>query len=301
MPLPNLSLIELEQLVLDKCDSFVRLGIWPSSQQLNFRGWLGNYGDDVERTYALHLLNAFTYFNSELCGALAFGSVHSLSVSQSSEPRMSDALGAWEADLNRTVFVPVEGEKPNITDSGLMLAGMIRRRLGVSEEHFMPLDQLLEELASRRSQPSRVIFFDDFIGSGQQFLRLLTTPRVNRLPSDVLTAAGCEVYYCCFVATSYGLDAVKGGLPQVTVTPAHTIDQTHSVADPNSRVWPTDLKPGVDAFITDSTRRSGYPEAKRLGFHDLGLALAFEHTIPDSSLPLLWHSSATWTPLMRRA
>jgi len=302
MPLPNLCLTELELLVLDKCDSFVRLGVWPGSQLVNFRGWLANFTeDDLERTYALHLLNAFTFYNSELCAALAFGAVHSLSVTHASEAQMADAILAWEDSLKRTVFVPVEGERPNITDSGLMLAGMLRRRLGVSEDNFMPLDQLLQVLASGKHSFYRVVFFDDFIGSGQQFIKLLTTPRVNRFPSEVLSDAGCGVFYCCFVATVYGMASVKRELPEVTVIPAHSIDQTHSVVDPNSRIWPNELRSNVDDFITNATQRAGLSAADRLGFHDLGLALAFEHTIPDASLPLLWHSSPTWTPLMRRA
>jgi len=286
--------------VLEKCDSFVRLGVWPSSQQVNFRGWLGNFLTDEDQTYALHLLNSFTFYNTELCAALLLGSFLSLSVIHSHGQKMEDAIAAWAVDLDRTVFVPVEGERPNITDSGVMLAGMVRRRLGLPEDRIKSFDQLLEALASGRSGITRVVFFDDFIGSGQQFIRLLTTPRMANIPYEMILSSGCDILYCCFVATTYGVGNISAAVPLATVVPAHLIDETHSVAAPNSRVWPTEIKPGVDEFILRTSRRAGISDDERLGFHELGLALAFDHTIPDASLPILWHGTPNWQPLMRR-
>lgn len=236
MPLPNLDLHNLEEVVLEKCDSFVRLSVWPSSQQLNFRGWMENFPDDQDRTYALHLLNAFTFYNAELCSALLFGAIQSLSIPHSRLDKMDEALLAWDADLKRTIFVPIEGERPNITDSGIMLAGMVRRRLLIPEDRIKSFDQLLQAIVSGRSGITRVVFFDDFIGSGQQFIRLLLTPRLNNIPYNVILSAGCEIRYCCFVATSYGLRNIEGSVPEANVQPAHVIDETHSVVATNSRV-----------------------------------------------------------------
>jgi len=300
MPLPNLDLHNLEEVVLEKCDSFVRLSVWPSSQQLNFRGWIDNFSDDQDRTYALHLLNSFTFYNSELCSALLFGAIQSLSIPHSRLETMNESLLAWDADLRRTIFVPVEGEKPNITDSGIMLAGMVRRRLQIPEDRIKSFDQLLQAIAAGRSGITRVVFFDDFIGSGQQFIRLLLTPRMNNVPYDIILSAGCEIRYCCFVATAYGLRNIEGSLPDAKVQSSHVIDETHSVVAPNSRVWPNELRSGVDDFILRSSRRAGIPDHNRLGFHNLGLALAFDHTIPDASLPIFYNSTSDWIPLMRR-
>lgn len=301
MALPNLDLHNLEQVVLEKCDSFVRLNVWPPSDALNYRGWLGNFDDDRDRTYALHLLNAFTFYNSEMCAALLLGSIQSLSIKHSRLGTMKEAMAEWSDEINRTTFVPVEGERPNMTDSGTILAGVVRRRLQVPQNQFKPFDQVLLDVAQGRARPNRIVFFDDFIGSGQQFVTLMTKPRMSNIPYTLLTSAGCEIVYCCFVATTYGLENVALVAPLVQVLPAHIIDETHSVVAPDSRVWPSELRADVDDFVLRASRKAKIADDGRLGFHDLGLALAFEHTIPDASLPLFYSPDPAWHPLMRRS
>jgi hypothetical protein len=36
------------------------------------------------------------------------------------------------------------------------------------------------------------------------------------------------------------------------------------------------------------------------GFHKLGLALAFQHCVPDATLPLFYWEHNEWHPLIRR-
>ncbi len=179
MPLPNLDLYNLEEVVLDKCDSLVRLGVWPGSQHLNYRGWLANFEDDQDRTYALHLLNSFTFYNSELCAALLFGAVQSLSIPHSRLEQMGDAMSAWDSDLKRTIFVPVEGENPSITDSGTMLAGMVRRRLMISEDRIKSFDQLLGAIAGGRLQHSPGICAQEYALSKEKGLSHGDPPKVS--------------------------------------------------------------------------------------------------------------------------
>ena len=37
------------------------------------------------------------------------------------------------------------------------------------------------------------------------------------------------------------------------------------------------------------------------GFHDLGLTIAFEHSVPDATLPIFWADGSNWKPLYRRS
>lgn len=301
MPLPNMELDELQELVFESCDTFVQLNVWPSSEYLNFRGWIDNFHDTADRKYALHLLNSFTFYNEELCNELLFNSVQSLSIPHSHIDKMDIATTTWKFEINNTVFVPVEGENPNITDSGIYLAGQVRRRLSIPEEQIMTMNELIQKINKKDLLPKRVVFFDDFIGSGNQFITLLETARVGYIPYDMFQSVSCEIRYCCFIATTYGLDNIKQNMPTVRVHPANVIDCTYSVVDVNSRIWPDKLRLGVDEFIRRSSFRANIPADEHFGFHNLALALAFQHTIPDASLPLFYHESPNWTPLCRRS
>jgi hypothetical protein len=46
-------------------------------------------------------------------------------------------------------------------------------------------------------------------------------------------------------------------------------------------------------------QENGGPDDWR-GFHGLGLTVAFEHGIPDASLPIFFSERNGWKPLMRR-
>ena len=60
------------------------------------------------------------------------------------------------------------------------------------------------------------------------------------------------------------------------------------------------------AWIADASRRGGVPDTNGAqpgdwrGFAKLGLALAFEHGVPDATLPLFYWDGPGWEPLMRR-
>ena len=53
----------------------------------------------------------------------------------------------------------------------------------------------------------------------------------------------------------------------------------------------------VQAHVTDLYRRNGLPVKTR---HSLDLVVAFEHAIPNNSMPLLSIKTARWQPLFDR-
>jgi len=62
------------------------------------------------------------------------------------------------------------------------------------------------------------------------------------------------------------------------------------------------LAADMSDLLIEVTRRSGlrFCAAGPHGFHNLGLGVAFEHSVPDATLPVFWHSSDDWKPLRRR-
>jgi hypothetical protein len=67
--------------------------------------------------------------------------------------------------------------------------------------------------------------------------------------------------------------------------------------------WPEHLKTSATDWLYETSRRAGIVDGYThgwKGFHDLGLALAFDGSVPDATLPLFHWEEGSWTPLVRR-
>ena len=83
----------------------------------------------------------------------------------------------------------------------------------------------------------------------------------------------------------------------------HEIDERYSLVSPDSILWPDSLKADAMEFMRKASERAAIiPDCKFgwKGFHDLALAIAFGHGVPDATLPLFYWDRPDWHPLIRR-
>ncbi len=306
MPPAVLKIKTLEEIVLGKCKSFVTMGVWPAGEKLKPHKWLDNFLDS-EREHALYLLNSFTYYNMEMSMALLKGSFLSLSkYIQTGDMQRTDNL-KWAEIVNESVFVPVVGESPSITDSGVILAGNLRRDLLIPEEKILTVEKLYEKAYKNTlTNTKRVIFFDDFVGSGQQFKKMWNDDfekDTELLPCvrEQCSKLNLVAHYCGMIGTSYGMDNIRNSSPDVHLSFAHTLEPNASPLHSNSMTWPEHLRASGPEFILMASRRAGVPEKELKGFYNLGLALAFSFTIPDATLPIFRWDNGNWSPLMKKS
>lgn len=304
MPLATLDISALEQIVLGKCDSFVSMSVWPSGEKFRPRKWLTNFLPE-EKEHALYLLNAFTYYNLDISVALLKGSILSLSNISSSDT-ITEYLTKWDAFLKDAVFIPVTGEVRSITDSGNILAGNLRRDLLIPERDILTVDQLFDSMFNVFLRAKKhVIFFDDFVGSGQQFLTMWKDAFLKENISHSSVQQMCNnlgliPHYCAMIGTEYGVGRIRSMASDVDLNFAHILPASVSPLHQETNVWPDHLKASGPDFILNATRRAGVPESKLRGFHNLGLTLAFSFTIPDATLPLFSWNKNNWSPIMEK-
>jgi hypothetical protein len=74
----------------------------------------------------------------------------------------------------------------------------------------------------------------------------------------------------------------------------------YSCLDPETVLFPDHLIPGAKDFIETVSDRIGIPANKWFGFDELALAVAFSHSVPDATLPLIHWKDAEWIPLFPR-
>ena len=148
---------------------------------------------------------------------------------------------------------------------------------------------------------------DDFVGSGHQmgetWTGRVTMPDGEEWSfSRAARELGVMAIYTPLVCTTYGFENLKTDCPELSVRPAHFLDERYSLVHEDSIPWPEHRRATADDFLFEASTRAGIIDRmgdQFKGFHDLGLAFAFWHSVPDATLPLLYWEEE-WLPLIRR-
>jgi hypothetical protein len=305
----NVRILQVDRaFVLEKCNSFVDFQLWPIRSELDPEGWLGNF-TEAEQAHALHLLNAFIYFSHDLTRDIFLSSFQS--ISSSLRERNHDFVpvrDSWRNFCDNLVVTYITGEVPSPTDSGYIFARMARQFLGISQNRIFEPKEALRLLVEGQKRP--VLFVDDFVGTGQQFVatweRLYDVGQTAHSSFKLFAASqGGQFFSCPVLSTAHGAAEISRSCPQVKTIPGNILDPKYSALHPNSVVWPDSLRATGAAFIREASRRAGIPDKNGgvddwRGFNKQGLCVGFSHSIPDATLPLFYWNQNAWIPLRRK-
>src|SRR6185295_8963657 len=228
-------------LLLSKCRYFVETHLWPLETKLDPNAWLSNFLEE-EEPHALHLLNHFFYFSKPLVERLFVASITGLSSRVlSSKNAYVRARSEWRDFISSAYFVRVTGERPSDADSGFLFSRMARQELGILEAHIAGHEELLSYLLLDPDLP--VIFVDDFVGSGAQFITMwyrnypLPDGRVVSFEAHTKNTRRPALYYCPLICTSHGLGNITTNCRNVNVCPAHVVDDRYNALSAQSILW----------------------------------------------------------------
>jgi len=296
------------EFILAKCDYFAEARVWPLQQKLSASRWLDNF-EPADRNLAAHLLNGFLYFSEEMVDQMFGAAVQSLSSSVLElDLSFFQTQSAWRAFLDGAIVTYVTGERPNPTDSGLLFSRKARQVIGIDQSSITsPEDAVLRLMTDVERT---VIFVDDFVGSGNQFVDTWQRPtralgRADISFAKLSTVSRHRFFYCPLLCTDLGLQRIQRECPVVKVVPAHHVPRNYSALAPDSVIWPAHLLPEGVHFIQRYSTAAGIPDSPGTvddwrGFAGLGLTMAFAHSVPDATLPLFYWEKNGWAPLIRR-
>lgn len=294
-----------EEFVLNKCNFFVETHIWPLKNKLDPEGFLSNFSPQ-ERVYAVHLINSFMYYSDFLLDNLLISVIRGLSKFVLPKGLHHSArVTAWKHFLDNALFTFPTGENPSVTDSGHLFVRKVRDLLDIPESRIIEPLKALEWTLSDKAES--VIFVDDFVGSGIQFRdtwnRKYNINGTSKSFAD-LTANSTKFFYCPLFCTNFALRKTLNQFKQVVnFYPGHILEPEHSILAPDSIFWPDQLKNDAPRVLHDICTRIGLPDTdgKHVkdwkGFCKLGLGIAFEHCIPDASMPIFYTTENGWNPL----
>jgi hypothetical protein len=270
--------------------------------------WLDNFEPDEAGT-ALQLLNSFVFVSEALANQLFLAGFQNLSALR--RPKNASLLSVrsnWQHFFDRLIVTHVTGENPNPTDSGHIFARNARYELGFSETQIVEPAVAIKHLVAIPDRP--VLFVDDFVGSGQQFIatwrRQYTIGPGASASFQQLAARRNRsgFYYCTAVATEYGLDEIKKECPGVVLSPGNLLTDRYGCFAKDSLIWPEGTQQASVEIVRKASERAGILATGGTidwrGFHGLGLCLAFGHKTPDSTIPLFYWDQNGWQPLVRR-
>ena len=307
IPAPTIRLPRVTRLeVLSKCDFFIDVRLWPLLTELNPERWLSNFYPD-EMEHAVHLLQSFLYYSDEVTDALLKSAFQSLSkmVCGNADSYLA-MVTAWESFVDRAIVTHVTGENPRPTDSGYAFARKARQVLAIEDERIVSPEIAMQRVLLRRDP---VIFVDDFIGSGDQFIhtwhrQVLLSPGYKQTFHAIAELGIADFYYIPIVATRYGLKEIADSCKGANVLPAHVLSDEYSALHPLSALWPEHLRAAAFDFVKTASERACIPdmdgnEGDWRGFRKLGLALGFNHSVPDATLPIFTWELNGWKPLIQ--
>jgi hypothetical protein len=292
------------EMLLTKCDFLVEAQLWPTHRSLDFQGWLQNFEEDEMETAVL-LLSHFIYYSNDLTQHLFRYAISKLAA-QVCDFSLESAQDQWENFTRSVLVTHVTGEEPNPSDSGYHFSRMSRQFVGIEPSQIVTNEEAMERLYF--GDANAIIFVDDFVGSGKQFCETwdrthtFSYPQKHESFSTVAARSDGDflAFYCPVICTWKGLHAIRCRAPGVQVLAAHDIDESYSIFSKKCRFWPAEQSERIESDILKASKRAGIGSDWR-GFHDLGLTVAFEHCIPDATIPLFSHDSNTWVPLKKRS
>ncbi|MCG8050675.1 MAG: hypothetical protein JAZ15_05690 [Candidatus Thiodiazotropha endolucinida] len=289
--------------VLGKCNTLKQAGFWPTEPTIRPNAWLHNFEPEDQATAAI-LLDRFTYYNQKLTDALFLSSYHSIGDGLPKGPN-TPSLSELIRSLTNARITPITGEAPNPTDSGNLFCRKARQLLAIDDHIVVEPRAALDHARAGGT----IVFVDDFIGSGDQFLETWRRPYSRTEPSSFFNCHaqnGFTSIYLSLVSTDFGLNNIQRFAPNTAVCVSHILCkrstiQGMEISDQKRQKCIDFLEKYSARLQPRETYIASNPKYRAFGYKERGLLFGFEHSIPDATLPIFWSPGVgNWEPLIER-
>lgn len=285
-----------EEFGVSRFEILGRIAGWGTELADNARLWLQNF-DEADRVTAAALLDSFVYVDNSTVDAMSCAAIAALAPTICATSDYSQASERWRKFLSTTIVTFPTGEVPNSTDSGYAFQRRARQLMEIPQQHIV---EPREAIIHLRSNGGHVIFVDDLAGSGDQFIK--TWCRKYRLDDGCISFEDIEdqidAHFVPLFATHPGAAHIRARAASVNLLPVHQLRASHSALEPGSEIWNGQMRNDGIELVNRYSERLGIQTP--WGYKDLGLCIAFAHSVPDATLPLFYHEGDDWRPLVVR-
>lgn len=212
-------------------------------------------------------------------------------------------VDSWQTFLAETL-ISYPSEPNNPAGSGNIASRIVREEIGIPNSRLFVPEALVSHIVGSKKPPT-IVFVDDFAGTGLQFTdtwvrKHIVNGREYSFASLALDKKILRVYFTPAICTSSARRAILDLNPIIAVEPAHILPPQYSAKEWNTRLVPSNLTSKLDEFLRKYAPNAGYDAEHRYGVGECGLAISFEHSTPDNTLPVFNggpRKPSSWTPL----
>lgn len=279
---------------------YSQIGLWPSiPSEISPEQWLANFKTD-ERPFAESLLKSILYLNNRLTRRLFVSALHRISQTLGPSGGSFDGRKSlWTNFLNSVIVTMPAGTQANPSDSAHFFANWVKHDTPIAEQQIMTTSEARRVLSTEQRP---ILFVDDFAGTGRQFDTTWHDDSGGVPSFHGLKQSGSisNAIYAPVLATKQACDKIAQRCDGALVLPAQRLSNRYGALDPQTLLFPEHQLPGVETFIRSTSARAKIPEDQIFGVGGLALAVGFEHSIPNNTLPIIWWTKNKWAPLFAR-
>lgn len=289
-----------------RAEYFQTVHAWPLNDKLDYNGWLSNFQDKNELKIACMLLDFFIYYPDLMVNHMLKTAIGNAGY------QLSRAISDWQhTDFHdRCIYSFIPGESQNPTDSGRIFLRKLRDELGIPESRIIEYNDIPEALEKAKRQ-TPVILVDDIIGSGAQCDKAWNDNKFEyngKTLKEISENNGHVFAYSPLIVNYIGFHRIIKKCSNLILTPTHILGVEYNLFKEDCFCWKGDLglfNEGVN-FILDKSKSLGIPitggnhPQDAMGFGGQGLALAFEHSVPDAIPSFFYWCVDGWVPLLKK-
>lgn len=205
-----------------------------------------------------------------------------------------------QSEMKSTCFIPVTDENPS--DSSNAWTALIREKTNFTA-CFYSVDKLPLLLAMNKRH---IVFYDDMLGTGNQFETFLT---MNRFPiseskqlsiNDLMKfRPEVQYYYICMAAHEDGIKCIGDKWNQLKIIASELFNEYDSVLSTENEYWKFYSEQKRDELI--KKLQNVVSKVSPNDRFTKNLPVIFERNRPsNTAFPLYWRNQVSWNALIPR-
>jgi len=147
------------------------------------------------------------------------------------------------------------------------------------------------------------ILADDFVGTGQTLSRLVQGGNAGSINKLLTAFPHAHIWILILVGYLKGLRLIRNQTlsePRIHLDVGIILDEEDRCLSETSSIFQEPSDRLAVRTICDRAKSDHYPDLANefaYGYRELSSIVVFSNTVPNGSLPILWHTKGTWNPL----
>lgn len=286
--------------ILDRSRQLIQTRIWDGICIENLLSWKNNFVTDEQKIFAAYVLDQLVYRNHNHMVAMFYDiltkRLHNVWRIESNDLYKDTAnplmlLKNKYGEIGLRYMAAVKEDDPE-TKSGYRMVNLLNHQLQVSVNWNIRIKNINDAYTQKNIK--NFILFDDIICTGDQMCETLA--RINFTQFH-----DAHFYVCVCAAHEVGLKKIKELYPYVSVISAEKIPAQMNAFD-LIRAHDLNLEniAAIREWYAEYMKSIHYRGPNINGKGDLAMLYAFQESVPNNSLPILFHQNTNKPLLLKR-